>query len=266
MTRLIFIAVAIFFKSFCFAGDPSTNVIEDGFQSAIKLYQEQKYPEAFEKFKNEYASGKDFAALHYNWGLASYKVNKRGLAAGLWRRALFLDPDFRAASTALDFVSRELPRDNAEMFSSWNALRVKVLDRATLNKFFMSTWLFLALGGFLLVRYFAARRNSLRNELPLPRPPTVAIFMCVAFIVFLSLAALKIYSLSEIHATVADATVSMRTGPNVEDNVIFDVLEGFDVVVDTISNGWVQITLSSGQSGWVKAESLFQHTGKAKLW
>ncbi len=266
MSRISFAFLILIAALNCFAGDPTISSNEDGFQSGIKLYQDQKYSEAAEKFKKEYADGKDFAALHYNWGLASLKLKKRGLAVGLWRRALFLDPDFRPALQALEYISHEMPKDNGEALSTWGALHTKILDRASLNKFFVSTWLFCALGGFLFIRYLSARGVSLKKELPMPKAPTVAVALLIAFLVLGGLSVLKIVSLNEIHATVTEASVSLHTGPSAEDNIIFDVLEGFDVIVDTISTGWVQISLSSGQSGWVRADDLFQHTGRAKLW
>ncbi len=253
-------------ESFTFAGDPVSASGEDGFQSGIKLYQEQKYDEAGQKFKKEFLDGKDFAALHYNWGLASYKLKKRGLAVGLWRRALFIDPDFRPAAQALEFSSQELPRDMTDSLSTWSLFRSRILDRASLNKFLVLSWIFLALGGFLTIRYLAARRVSLRQELPMPRAPTVGIALITGLFIFVALSAGKFISLFEIHATVIDATASLRTGPSLEDNAIFDILEGFDVIIETVHSGWAQVTLTSGQSGWVKTDALFQHTGKLRLW
>jgi len=248
-----------------YAGDIAPTP-EDGFQAGIKLYQEQKYPDAAEKFRKEFEDGKDFASLHYNWGLAAYNQKQKGLALGLWRRALFLDPEFRPAQQAAEIVARELPRDTSGDVSTWWSFRSRVLDRASIGKFLLLTWVLLALAGFILVRYWAARRNALAKELPLPKPPTVGIGLLLFMLLFAVCSACKIFSIFEVHATIVSQTATMHTGPSADDNTIYDVLEGFDVVVQSVHKDWVQIVLHSGQSGWVKADSLFQHTGKTRLW
>jgi uncharacterized protein YgiM (DUF1202 family) len=60
--------------------------------------------------------------------------------------------------------------------------------------------------------------------------------------------------------------VALRTGPSESDNIIFDLTEGFDVIIEQVQNSWVLVTISSGASGWVPVESLFQHSGKKALW
>jgi hypothetical protein len=265
LRRFVFLFL-ITSAAFAFAGDPVTNASEDGFQSGIKLYQELKYSEAFDKFKKEFSDGKDFASLHYNWGLAAYKLKQKGYAVGLWRRALFLDPEFRPAQQALEIVEHELPRDTSGETSSWWSFRTHILDRASTGKFLFLTWVLLGLSGFLLVRYVAARKTALVKELPMPKPPTVGVGLLVVMLLFAFFSIAKIFSVFEIHATVVTSTATMHTGPNGDDNAIFDVLEGFDVIVQSVHNGWVQINLRSGQSGWVKADSLIQHTGKNRLW
>jgi hypothetical protein len=58
----------------------------------------------------------------------------------------------------------------------------------------------------------------------------------------------------------------MRTGPSSEDNTIFDLLEGADVVVKQVQPNWVLVSAPSGVAGWVPAQDLFQHSGKKNLW
>src|SRR5690349_14665176 len=116
---------------------PSASVCADagpeaGFQAAIRLLQEEKNAEAADLFVKEYTAGKDFPALFYNWGHAAYRLGKKGMAAGLWRRALYLDPDLSVAQQALDYVERELPKDGAAgNLSSWASFRLNVLERVS---------------------------------------------------------------------------------------------------------------------------------------
>jgi len=270
MMRLIFLFLIAISASAL--GEPDavvtapTQAAAPTFEAGVKLYQEQHFAEAFDTFKSVYSAGRDFAALHYNWGLAAYKLQKKGLAIGLWRRALYLDPELAPASSALELAAHEMPRNWNEEVSTWNKLRADILDRVSLNKLAIATWLFLSIGGFLFVRYVSQRLRAFRNEEPLPPFPIVASVLAGLFVVMAALSVAKLVAMNEIDATVITATTPIRTGPSVEDNAIFDLLEGFEVLVRSTQKGWVQVSLKSGQVGWVPAESLFQNTGRQKLW
>jgi tetratricopeptide (TPR) repeat protein len=235
------------------------------FENGVRLYQEKHYPEAFDVFKSLYESGRDFAALHYNWGLTAYQLQKKGLAAGLWRRALFLDPELGPASRALSLVSNELPHSWSDEASLWSQLRSSVLSKVSFNKLAFVAWLFFVLGGFLFIRYLGQRKHALTEELSLPPFPAVAAVFVAAAVVTIALTLAKFVAVNEISATVVTAA-AIRTGPSAQDNAIFDLLEGLEVFVRGTQKGWVQVSLRSGQIGWIQMENLFQSTGNRRLW
>jgi len=247
---------------------------ETGYQDALRLLQEQKSEEASRIFEQAYRAGKDFPALFYNWGLAAYYMNKKGLALGLWRRALYLNPEFTTASQALQFVAAELPKDSsANSLSAWAAFRNHFLAAVSLNKLLATTWLFLVIAGFLLIRYAGQRIHALRNESPLPKKPVIGGFFSILAFFFIFASAAKIFVLFETRATVIASRVVLRTGPTETDNPLFELIEGFNVVIrqiqapsDQESQGWALVTLDSGASGWIPTPSLFQHSGQEKLW
>jgi hypothetical protein len=128
------------------------------------------------------------------------------------------------------------------------------------------TWILTIATGFLLIRYWGARTRALREETPLPQTPTIGLVfagLCVMFI-FVSIA--KGITQQEVRATVIAQSVPLRTGPSVNDNPIFELVEGMDVIVRQAQSQWALITLNSGASGWVPTEALFQHTGQKNLW
>ncbi len=235
------------------------------YSAGLQNYQEGHYDQAFTAFQNYFNAGHDSAPLDYNWGLTAVKVKKAGLAAGLLRRALFLNPDLRQAYAALDIVLEGLPHEWNEDPSTWTQFRTQLLDKLTLNQTLLLAWIFFCLSGLLLVRYFARRRQALRDQKPLPVFPSLSVALAVLFVFSFTISAAKIISLNEVRATVISAT-QLRTGPAAQDNAIFDLLEGFDVSVKSIQSGWVQVELDSGQVGWVPAQTLFQHTGHRRLW
>ncbi|MCB0350444.1 MAG: hypothetical protein KDD38_04620, partial [Bdellovibrionales bacterium] len=141
----------------------------DGFQAGIRLMQEQKFEEAAKQFETEYINGKNFAALYFNWGLSEYRLGKKGLAAALWRRALFFDPELAPASQALTFIAQELPSQFASSdLSAWATFQIKVLDRISLNKLLFLCWIFFSAAGVLLIRYWGGYTRAIKNTTPLP--------------------------------------------------------------------------------------------------
>lgn len=242
-------------------------VIGDDVLNATKLLQETKYSEAFNAFDEIFKSGRESSAHLYNWGLAAYRMDKKGLAVGLWRRALYLDPELISARQALDFIAHELPQDMSyESSGYWYALRTGVLDKVGLNKTLILVWVFFVTSAFLLIRYWGRRQRALKENTPMPHLPILGLVFAGFMVFCLILTTAKIVSLFEIRATVIANPTTMRTGPDVNDNSIFDLVEGLEVSVKDINNQWVLITLPTGLSGWVPTENLFQHTGKTHSW
>ncbi len=235
------------------------------YADAIRAYQENHYDDAFASFQKYFNAGHDFAALDYNWGLTAYKLKKNGLAAGLLRRALYLNPDLRQASQALSIILSGLPHAWSDNSSLWGALRSQFLDKVTLNQLLLLAWVLFCFAGFFLIRHFAKRRQAHREQQGPPPFPVLAAALGVLFFISFSLAVAKAFTLREICATVI-APTALRTGPSAQDNPIFDLLEGYSVSVQSVQNGWVQVVLGSGQIGWVPAQALFQNTGRRLLW
>lgn len=239
----------------------------DGFSSGLRLLQEQKFEEASKQFESEYQNGKSFSALYFNWGLSSYRLGKKGLAVALWRRALFFDPELQPAHQALEFIAAELPRQVTEAnLSGWPAFRINILDRVSLNKLLFLCWLFFLSAGILLIRHWGSYSRAIKNTTPMPKFPIIGVSIACALLISLFISIAKGVTLFEDRATVISNTVALRTGPSLDDNSIFDLTEGFDVIIKQVQNSWALITVTAGVSGWVPTESLFQHNGKTRLW
>jgi hypothetical protein len=262
MARLFFIFF-IFISTNSFA----SNGLDNAFDAGIRFLQEKKYADASLQFKNEYQAGKEFAALFYNWGLAEYLQQRKGLAVGLWRRAIYQDVDLIAAHQALDFIKSELPTSTAGGESSLFSTAANILAmKIGLNKILFICWLFFVFSAYLLLRYWGQRNTALRTEQPLPQLPYLGFCFSVAFLISLCAATIKIVSIYEIHATVIAQNVSLHTAPSESSNAIFEIVEGLDVQVKNVQNSWALVTMNSGVSGWVPTTSLFQHSGKTSLW
>ncbi len=272
MKRMIL--VLMFFCTHAFA-DQARVVASTGdeiYQSALKLYQEQNFAEAEKQFHEFLLNEPDNKFALYNWGLASYKLGQKGKALAAWRRALNIDPDFMLPMRAMQFAQTEMPADAfSHDASGWENLRSSILNHAKLDRFFGLSVLLILFTGFLGVRYFGARHRALRDETPLPPFPTVFILLTACLMGSLVLTGTKLIADSEPRATVIEAGLAVRSGPNLEDNSLFELIEGVEVILvrkmmpaqsETKEMGWAQITYPGGLTGWVPLNSIFQTSGR----
>ena len=231
---------------------------ESLYQSALKAYQDRNYPEAETAFRDFLKAEPENTIALYNYGLAAYQQNKKGLAVAAWRKALRLDPDMNLAKKALFFAQTEMP---AEVFNSdssyWESLRNNVLNQAPLQHFLGLTTLLFLFSAYLGIRYFGARHRALRDEKPLPPFPTVLVFLAVGLGGALWLTTSKVMADLETRATVVASSIELRTGPSAEDNALFELIEGSEVIVLRQVQDWVQVRYPNGLAGWVPAASLF---------
>jgi tetratricopeptide (TPR) repeat protein len=228
------------------------------YESALKLYQEQKYVDAEAQFRQFAATHPNNKFAHYNWGLAAYQTGLKGMAVAAWRRALNIDPDFSPALAALRFARTEMPNEVfAASANRWEELRATLLERTTLDRFFGITILLFIFAGALGMRFFGARHRAFRDELPLPPFPTVGALFGAGFVLAASLTVAKYFADEEVRATIVKTGISVRSGPSDQDNSLFEIIEGVQVIVRQKAGDWTMVTYPGGLSGWVPSNSLF---------
>ncbi len=233
---------------------------EQQFSNANQLYLTGKYAESAEAYAALFAKEPLSTPLLLNWGLASFQSGKRGLAVGLWRRALVIDPTFSEARSALAYATRSMQL-RAPDDSLWlEGLRQKVLGHVSLNTMLGMTLIFLVLGGWPMVSYLGRRRKALQKELPLPELPWAGALLSLLFIGSLVMTTLKAVERSIPRGT-AITSVSVRSGPSEASSSLFELREGSDVMLRQSKKGWTQIHDPGGMTGWVPEASLFQTSG-----
>ncbi len=234
-------------------------------QAGLKLYQEQKFVDAMAEFQAADHLTPDNVFTLYNWGLAAYKVDQKGLALGLWRRALDVDPGFSPAQSALQFARTQLPE---QIFSPpgdfLESLKVNVVRGLSLDGLLLVNLLLLAFAGWLFLRYRGRLKRAYEDELPKPPFPWICAAFAALFLASVALLAMKGVTESEIRATAIENNLPLRTGPSEDMNSIFSILEGTEVLVAKVDNDWTLITYPGGMTGWVPTKSLYQDTGPRK--
>lgn len=260
MLRLLPSVLLIFFQAFAFA---NADQVEPLFVEGTKLYQEQKYVDAIEKFSAADALEQDNPQILYNWGLAAFKVDQKGLALGLWRRALFADSEFTQAKRALMFAKENMPKESFEIGEGViAAIKYGLLRELSLNKLLILNLLLLIFGGILSIRYLGQRRRALEDELPLPRLSPLIVFFTTLFVLTCGLVFLKSSLNSETRATLIAGGAPLLTAPSADSNAVFTLLEGVEVGVDDVSGDWALVTGPNSMTGWVSKKNIFINSGK----
>lgn len=243
---------------------PQAATMEEQFAEATAQYRQGKYSESAKLFAILSGRSHENASALTNWGLSAYQEGKKGLAVGLWRRALNVDPTARTARAALAFASKAMQLQEAEDRFWLDRLENRILGQVRLDQMLGASLLFLVLGGWPMVTYIGRRRRALRDEQPTPAFSYVGLIMAALFLATVTLTGLKAMAWTTPRATAVTA-VSVRTGPDTQSSSLFDLTEGADVVVRQAKKGWTQIRHPGGMSGWVPQDTLFQTSG-LPLW
>jgi hypothetical protein len=229
---------------------------EELFQKGLAAYQSKQYAEARDDFQKLLDQGTMNASVLHNLALAAYQLDQKPFALALWRKALMLEPGFRPAKVARDNLEskmnmRPLERDS---FSLWAH---RELESLSLYQLLWLNALFLAVAGFMWLRYFGDRGSAIEEERPLPEFPTIPLIVGIVFLASVSLVVLKAKDVFTPRATVTGLKVSARSLPADDSVSLFDLSGGSEVLVRRQQSGWTQVQNGDGASGWVKDAEIF---------
>jgi len=217
------------------------------------LYQEGKYAEALEAYKQVEASGYENGPLYYNMGNCHYKLQNIGYAVLYYERALKLLPGdeevrFNLDLANLQVVDKITPLPEFILFRitrfATHLLPLKALSWATAGLYIA----FMALLSlWVLSRRRGARIVSFR----------LGVFFGIVFAVFLfTLAGRMVQDRKDVEAVVLADKVDAMSAPGGEGIEVFSLHEGTKVRIDNTSGEWVEIALADGKVGWVQREAL----------
>ncbi|MDC0980104.1 hypothetical protein OAQ84_00065 [Bdellovibrionales bacterium] len=258
----LLLLVCLFLPQLALGANPAVKP----FNLGIGAFQKGEFTEASKKFEEALNASPDSTSVLYNWGLSLYKEKKIGLALAAWRRARALSPSFRESHRALEHAKKET---HAAAFdgegSDWETFRNSTLVHISFHWVAGLTLLLLFLGGFYLLKYMASRKFALREETPLPKAPVMAFTVLFFGTALLLLSICKIYDQLEPRATVIVEKATVYTAPSTDDNQIFELREGVEVLPLRTEESWVQIQSLGGLSGWIQLNSIYHTSGK-QLW
>ncbi len=225
----------------------------DAFQRAEALYQEERYPEAIEVYESIRSTGVEDGVLYYNLGNAYFKAGRLGLAIASYERALKLlpgDEDVRANLAFADgLVSGGLEPPPLPLLVGWGVdlyrrARPDLLARV------LSVAFLLAGASFSIV--FADRWARLRT----PALVALAGSGVVALLAGTSLLSKLHTESSRIEGVVVTDNAYVRSGPLESSPRLAEVHEGLKVRILGEREGFYQISLANGLTGWLPREQV----------
>ena len=229
---------------------------QQAFARAEALYQEQRYDEAADVYQSMRALGIEDAALDYNLGNAYFKAGRLGLSVLSYERALVLAPNDEDVRTNLLYAN-ELVADAVDEAPLPLAVRWAVDVYRSLQPNFLAILLSIAfvLGGaaLTLVLYDASRQPQWG------RSSAIAALVICATLALASggaLASKVNAAANRVEAIVLTENAYVRSGPGEANPRLAEIHEGLKVRVISEREGWYQVTLANGLTGWLRESEL----------
>lgn len=222
-------------------------------QRANTAYQQQNYQEAAALYQQIADAGNEGSILFYNLGNAYYKTDEPARALLWYERALRLDPRNEDIKHNIAFVNKQLvDRIDVmpELFITrwWNALSMSL----TSNGWAVLSIILGVLVVLSNVLMLVAKRQWLRS---VSIPVACISLLFVFFSIFFAHKENVRYEQTP-QAIVISPVINAKHTPNEKSNDIFVIHEGLKVEVTDRLNDWLEIKLSNGEKGWVKAKGV----------
>lgn len=224
------------------------------FDQANKLYQQEKYQSAIEKYLEIRAAGYESWQLYFNLGNAYYKTRDFGRAILNFERALKLNPKDEDIRFNLDLANLTVVD---KIVTPPQFIISKFLSDLK-NMWGMKTLTFIAILFYLLVTALIVikilvRRNPVQRIVNILLIPMVTLFLIIAAIFVI-----RIHEKNTLrYAIVLVNKIDVLGSPDDQGTELFSLHQGVKFKVEELRGDWSKIRLADGKIGWVK-RSVFE--------
>jgi tetratricopeptide (TPR) repeat protein len=216
-------------------------------------YQSGDFAAAERCYRQVMDRGIDSGMVYYNLGNACFKQKKLGEAIYYWERARRMLPGDAEVRENLQLANLlvvdriDVPEDPLPIRLIWNAVHLLTIaqeSKIVLALFFVVNLFF---GLYLLTRkprlaFWAA---------------TAGLAVALLLLLVAGTFAWKIYQEShDREGVIVEQKVDIRSGPGPENITVVTVHEGVIVHIRAESNGWYQISLPNGWTGWLPGAAI----------
>jgi len=237
----------------CPAAFPAEPSFTELFNKGASAYQNGSFQSAEQFYLQILNSGIENAPIYYNLGNACFKQKRIGDAIYYWEKARQISPNDRDIQENLELANLLLV-DRIE--APADPLPVRILGKITgflaIPQECMVLLILFLVANILFFIYLRIGNSHSAFR---------ALLGCFAtgllFLIFAGSLSWKLYHVSYIkEGVVVEQKVDVRSGPGSENITVFTIHEGIKVRVHQTENGWHQISLPNGWSGWLPQNNL----------
>lgn len=233
------------------AGSPAT------FASALDALRKGESQNALDEFQVLLSRSPDDPALLTNAAIAAAQLNQLGLAAGLLRDSIELDPSSLQTRQALAFVMDKLPvKEIPHTVEFWELYRNQVLKGISLFALLAVGAPVLLLVGLLFLRWTAERRKAWADEEPLPPLRWIHGVAVILLALNLVLVISKLIDQGQVRGSILSPKIEARSAADASAPALFELFAGLEVLVLREKDDWVQVRYPGGPTGWVEKNAL----------
>ncbi|MFT4605787.1 MAG: tetratricopeptide (TPR) repeat protein [Rhodothermales bacterium] len=221
------------------------------FDEGTGLIEAGQYTQAIAAFESALAVGFENPALHYNLGVAHYRLDQLGEAVASFERARRLAPDDRMVLHNLSIAQARIRDQFSRLPDSFGQSIWRVLDRR------LGAGILFGLGLLAYLIWCALMgvraRGAADSEWIRRGLWTSALVGLMGVGLGLGVS----YSPAEPPAAVVGALeTALFAAPLATDSPEMEIHEGLLVTVTGATSGWTGVQLPNGVTGWVRSEDL----------
>ena len=223
------------------------------FEQGNGHYQNGKYEEAIKEYKKIVDYGYESGELYYNLGNAYFKKNEMGQARLYYEKASKFLKNDEALEQNLKMVEFRL----VDKIEAPPKLLLNVWWQILLDLFSMSAltiiivillWLLILVSSY---RLYVNRRGRADKLKPL------FVILLSSFLFLCLLYVHKIYILeTEEFGVILEDKVTLHAEPIESSTELFVIHEGSKVEIKQSINGWFEVKLLDGKTGWLRQATL----------
>jgi tetratricopeptide (TPR) repeat protein len=255
LLKLAFV-ILLLVPNICFSEESDLNSAFNNYQ---KSYQSGDFEAAKTTLEEALKSHTHNSNLIYNLGLTEYKLGKVGLAIGLWRKALFINPQLNEARMALDYAlghmeAKPLAKSSD---STWIWLEKLIVDYLSFNLLWPLFLVCFFAFGYQFIKFLGAKKRAFANDEPSPilQTKTITLFMIAIFLGVISV--VSYVNIVTPKAIVIAKTAEVKTGPGSDFATLSEIPEGTEVLIRDKDNQWYKIEDPMGRIGWADGTQVF---------
>lgn len=221
--------------------------------SANACYSRGEYEKAIELYKSVIDNGYEAAELYYNLGNTCYKSNKITYAILYYERAKLLDPFDEDIDYNLE-MAEKLVIDKIDIIPE---LFINTWIKQTVDMFSTNMWAVISIVVFviflLLFSVFLYSRIILLKKISF----WIGILALMVSITAFTFSYKQKENITNRNtAIIFTPAVTVKSSPDDSGTDLFLIHEGTKITVTDALGEWVEIRLSDGNVGWLKASDL----------